>query len=108
MAEQNKIKGYCLILNYENFSLSFLSKRFGTEKDAKDLQTLFNKLKFKVEQHNDLSKEETEKALVKVATLECHSEYSCFVLCILSHGKEKGDFKFSFFYLTTYYFYLYL
>ncbi len=99
MVEKNKIKGYCLILNYESFSMSFLNKRFGTEKDANDLEQLFNNLKFKVKRYDDLSKDETEKTLIKIASLDCHSEYSCFVLCILSHGNEKqGYFKMIYFY----------
>ena len=87
LVEPNKIKGYCLILNYENFIQH--DHRKGTEKDAISLETLFKKLKFKVKRHNDLSKEETKTALANVASLDCHSEYSCFVLCILSHGNEK-------------------
>lgn len=38
--------------------------RQGTNKDRDDLQSMFTKLKFKVECHNDLTKEQIRSALV--------------------------------------------
>lgn len=56
-------RGVALIFNHMYFNAN-LPIRQGTNKDRDDLQSMFTKLKFKVECHNDLTKEQIRSALV--------------------------------------------
>lgn len=90
MVEEGEPKGYCLILNYKKFDNPEISERFGTDVDAESLEELFDDLSFKVRRHDNLKKEETRQELFKIGSETDHSMYSCFVLCILSHGNKNG------------------
>lgn len=85
-------KGICLILNYFTYPKEkdingklVDMNRYGTDKDANDLKALFEEMQFKVILQRDLTLEQTINMLKEVAAMD-HSEYTCFILCILAHG----------------------
>ncbi|XP_073434509.1 caspase-3-like isoform X2 [Dendrobates tinctorius] len=82
-------KSLCLILNMEHFDIQGFQSRNGTEKDKKALKETFKKIGFQVRTEDNLTYTEIEAVLEKVAA-EDHSERSCFVCAILSHGNEDG------------------
>lgn len=85
-----KPRGVALIINNKKFhALLSLPTRHGSEKDVEKLQVLFNDLNFNVQTEQDLSKNQLWKTLKEVASAD-HSEYDCFVLCLMSHGKERN------------------
>ncbi|XP_044178405.1 uncharacterized protein LOC122960334 isoform X2 [Acropora millepora] len=91
-------RGLALIINNESFvrgseqtekefEKEKLEVRQGSEKDTISLQRLFEALNFKVRVNRNV----TEKQLLKIiedVSKEGHSNYHCFVLCLMSHGKE--------------------
>ncbi|KAG8187593.1 hypothetical protein JTE90_025922 [Oedothorax gibbosus] len=90
-----KKKGLCYIFNHENFKgpeLGFLNQRIGTDIDAHKLKNVFEKLDFVVDdtdvvEFKDYTYGEIVEKLQLVHKLD-KSEYSFFVCCILSYGKE--------------------
>ena len=93
-----KPRGIALIINIEFFYPSNektqkelererLDSRQGSEKDLKALARLFEALDFKVKTNRNLKKSELTKVLDDVCC-DDHSAYDCFVLCLMSHGKE--------------------
>ena len=91
-------RGIALIINNESFDRDSeqtekefekekLELRQGSEKDTNSLQRLFEGLDFKVRIRRNV----TEKQLLKIledVSKDDHSAYHCFVLCLMSHGKE--------------------
>ena len=85
-----KPRGVALIINNKTFNpLLSLETRQGSEKDVEEPERLFDDLHFKVQTRQDVKKDQLWKTLKEVATAD-HSEYDCFVLCLMSHGKEGG------------------
>ncbi|KAM4051389.1 caspase-3-like isoform 1-T1 [Anomaloglossus baeobatrachus] len=82
-------KSQCLILNMEYFDMPGFKRREGTETDKKKLKETFQKIGFQVRTEDNLTYTEIETLLKKVAA-EDHSQRSCFVCAILSHGNEDG------------------
>ncbi|XP_063314200.1 caspase-3-like isoform X2 [Pelobates fuscus] len=82
-------KSICLVLNMENFSSPELPKREGTDKDAKALQSTFEDFGFHVKLEENLTYVQIKAVMEKVAA-EDHSQRSCFVCAVLSHGCEDG------------------
>ncbi|XP_063806464.1 caspase-3-like [Pseudophryne corroboree] len=85
-------KSVCLILNMEHFDIPGVIRRAGTHTDKKTLKNTFKKLGFQVRIEENLSCTEIENVLQKV-TAEDHSQRSCFVCAVLSHGTEDGIFS---------------
>ncbi|XP_045463169.1 caspase-1-like [Harmonia axyridis] len=83
-------RGVALIFNHMNFN-SNLPTRQGTNKDKDDLESLFTKLKFRVESYDDLTKEQIRNVLVSVASTD-HTDEDCLVVVILSHGDNRKIF----------------
>ncbi|KAF8796291.1 caspase-3-like isoform X2 [Argiope bruennichi] len=80
--------GKCLIFNHKIFEpQTRLNVRNGTDADAARLYCRFRELGFDVTLFTDLKCKEVERELSKVGK-EDHSNYSCFVCCILSHGEQ--------------------
>ncbi|XP_069832663.1 caspase-3-like [Dendropsophus ebraccatus] len=84
-------KSLCLILNMEYFDIQGLPRREGTNEDRNNLKETFKNVGFEVRTKDNLTYTETEKVLQKIAS-EDHSQRSCFVCAILSHGNECGIF----------------
>lgn len=79
-------RGYCLILENENFSQRLgLAKRIGSERDAAQLVTTFGKLGFDVYHQKDLSQAQTKLVLKQIALAD-HSDRDCLVCIVLTHG----------------------
>ncbi|XP_046572041.1 caspase-3-like [Haliotis rubra] len=91
-----KIKGLCLIINNRDFDRTDLppdqrlATRHGTDTDAKRLRDLFLEIGFHVQQKDNLTDTEMLRQSHVSAYTEDHSQYSCFVCCILSHGSENN------------------
>lgn len=91
-------RGLALIINNESFVRSSeqtekefeqekLEVRQGSEKDTDALQRLFEALDFKVKINRNVKEKQLLKILDDVSK-DDHSDYHCFVLCLMSHGKE--------------------
>ncbi|XP_041374913.1 uncharacterized protein LOC121387773 [Gigantopelta aegis] len=87
-------RGICLIINNRDFyqdpndsHSKAMPSREGTDVDAKKLQDTFQRLQFIVKCYTDLTDTDMARLASQVA-LEDHSEFDCFVCCILSHGAE--------------------
>lgn len=81
-------RGLCLIFNHKIFDPhTGLNKRNGTDADSARLYCRFRELQFDVKMYKDLKVKEVEKELQKIGK-EDHTEYSCFVCCVLSHGEQ--------------------
>ena len=94
----SKPRGIALIINNESFVPSTeqtkkeqekeqLDNRLGSEKDVQALQKLFEALDFKVKTERNIGKQKILEVLDNTCH-EDHSAYDCFVLCLMSHGKE--------------------
>ena len=94
----SKPRGIALIINIEIFfhnpektkkeeENEQCSNRQGSDKDIKMLEKLFGALDFKVKIERNLKREEIFKVLDNIS-YEDHSNYDCFVLCLMSHGSE--------------------
>ena len=64
-----------------------MSPRQGTDVDRDALKKLFQKLQFKVEIHNNITKREIRNIAAKMASFD-HSSYDAFIFTILTHGEE--------------------
>ncbi|XP_063075949.1 caspase 21, apoptosis-related cysteine peptidase [Engraulis encrasicolus] len=78
--------GKCLIINNENFTGQPHLQRFGTEVDGEKLRVTFRMLGFNVRMEKDLSAADMKRVLHDVSE-EDHSDKSCFVCVLLSHGE---------------------
>ena len=94
----SKPRGIALIINIEIFFHNLentqkeeekgqLVNRRGSEKDIEMLEKLFGALDFKVKIERNLKRGEIFKVLDNISH-EDHSNYDCFVLCLMSHGSE--------------------
>lgn len=88
----NKIRGKCLILTYDEFWKDDGTpdeewNRPGNEVDSENLENVFTKLGFDVDNETNLNKEATMKIIKKMAK---KSSFDSFVLFVCSHGNEKS------------------
>ncbi|XP_033105196.1 caspase-8-like [Anneissia japonica] len=88
----SKPRGFCVIINNMDFSNSetvSLMHRMGSDKDKEKLEeTFINNLGFTAWEKSptdNLTAEEMRRVMDEVSK-EDHSEFDCFVCCILSHG----------------------
>lgn len=87
-----KPRGIAVIINNMKFfkvpndhESKDMPDRTGTDLDADKLTYIFQKLEFIVKRYDNLEDVAMYRKLVDVS-LEDHSNYDCFVCCILSHG----------------------
>lgn len=83
-------RGIAVIINNKTFlesSGQHLSPRQGTDVDRDGLKKLFQKLQFKVEIYNNITKREIRNITAKMASSD-HSSYDAFIFTVLSHGEE--------------------
>ena len=80
-------RGKCLIINNKNFQK--MEARSGSDIDTKNLEETFRWLKFDVEIVHDCTSDVIEEQVEHLSEMN-HKKYDCFVLCVLSHGSEKG------------------
>ncbi|KAG6462618.1 hypothetical protein O3G_MSEX013371 [Manduca sexta] len=86
---------YLLVFNQVKFSkLSFFaeppSPRIGTNEDVEALNAVFSSLKFEVTVYDDLSRVQIME-VVKAFVERDHSDTSCVVVAILTHGNPGGE-----------------
>ena len=78
--------GSCLIVN--NVDFEYLSRRGGSDVDAKKLDELFTKLQYKVKMARNQTSKQLKETLTKFARLNDHGMADSVVVCLLSHGLE--------------------
>ena len=78
--------GLCLIVN--NVDFENLSRRGGSDVDAKKLDELFTKLQYKVKMARNQTSKQLKETLTKFARLNDHGMADSVVVCLLSHGLE--------------------
>ncbi|XP_071950574.1 caspase-8-like [Antedon mediterranea] len=79
-------RGICLIINNIEFTKeSGFGKRTGSEVDEEYLKLVFSRLGFRIECKHNQTAHEMEHVMNEMQTRD-HSQYDCFVCCILSHG----------------------
>lgn len=85
-------RGIALIISNEHFEENpSLRNRQGNQKDVDHLRELWQFLNFEVILRQDLVSQEIYNAIREVSTMD-HSQYDCFVCCLLSHGADGGIF----------------
>ena len=89
-------RGYCVIISNEDFSKTRgkniddgLLDRKGSSIDVTNLETLFTSLKFDVRTFRNKEAAEMQNIMDQFAAKD-HSNYDCFVACLLSHGCNAG------------------
>ena len=90
----SKPRGHCLIISNKKFSQARINSldlddRTGSDVDAQMLEDLFAWLKFDVDIYEDKTAYEMYKLLKEFSEYD-HSNFDCFVCCILTHGCSKG------------------
>lgn len=86
---EKRPRGICLIFNNKKFQNMDLQERTGTERDVENLRSLWEKLHFNVVVKTDLTAHEMYDAARDYSRHD-HSNFDCFVCCILSHGVQGG------------------
>ncbi|XP_046572552.1 caspase-3-like [Haliotis rubra] len=81
-------KGVCLILSMRSFP-DDSKYRYGAEQDEVSLEELFSQFGFEVEIETDLGCIKLLTTLKSMASLD-HSQYSCFVCAVMSHGSSQA------------------
>ena len=93
-----KPRGLCVVISNKDFSKGRascpglkdgLKDRRGTDVDADNLKSIFEWFEFKVEVHKDKEGHAMWTTLLNYTKVD-HSDYDCFVCCILTHGCFNG------------------
>ena len=85
-------RGIALIISNEHFVENpYLRDRQGNKQDVQHLQELWQFLNFEVILQRDLESQEVYNVLREISAKD-HSQYDCFVCCLLSHGENGGIF----------------
>ncbi|CAL1532218.1 unnamed protein product [Lymnaea stagnalis] len=83
-------RGTAVIINNETFLRCDLSDRDGSEVDAERMERLFKSMGFeKILRRDNLTADEIRRELDEGKTWQDHSESSCFVCVLLSHGDHE-------------------
>lgn len=85
-------RGICLIIDNELFTCTAprspnLKQRRGTRVDCEKLTDIFEKLRFQVSLQLNKTALEIEELMIYFSTQVDHALFSCFICCILTHGK---------------------
>lgn len=79
-------RGLCVVINNEIFQGKDMKNRGGTQEDARVLRTVFTRLGFKVEIHNNLTAGAMRRELKTLGSRN-FLDYDVLVVCVLSHGE---------------------
>ncbi|KAK4328258.1 hypothetical protein Pmani_001376 [Petrolisthes manimaculis] len=85
-------RGLVCILNYHVNSYTTSGVRVGAKKDSFNLKTLFSGMGYRVELYEDLTKQQTTKALDDILANHFLKEVDSFIIVILSHGDNDLNF----------------
>lgn len=81
-------RGKAIIINNINFHRATgMSKRSGSDKDARGLEEIFQKLGFEVMAYTDLTVRKT-RALLQLVSQHDHTNADCLLFAIMSHGDD--------------------
>ncbi|XP_030015541.1 caspase-8-like isoform X2 [Sphaeramia orbicularis] len=80
-------RGWCVVINNENFTGPALKTRKGTQEDTKALREVFTRLGFKVVIENDLTAQQIRDKVIKLGR-ENFLDHDALVVCVLSHGEK--------------------
>ena len=84
-------RGHVLLINNERFderTCNGNNFRRGSEVDASNLETLFKELRFEVEMHRNLTRNQIVHSVRSFAESDIHARADMAVVAILSHGTE--------------------
>ena len=83
--------GHCIIVNNVDFTVDWLSRRDGSDKDATELQQVFGSglLGFRCHVMKNLTAQRIKEMMAAYRDID-HSACSCLVVAILSHGNREG------------------
>ncbi|CAG2114935.1 unnamed protein product [Medioppia subpectinata] len=93
-AMKSNPRGYCLIFNIIDFpdhSIQF-PHRLGSESEGFRLKKIFEQLHFEVNIIKNPNKKDIETTVEEYSQKEELLKHDCFVLIVLSHGKDGGVF----------------
>lgn len=79
-------RGMAIIFNHENFELSSLKARAGTNVDCENLQKTLTYLHFNVKVYKDFTLGQIQKLISEIADQD-HTNNDCILIAILSHGE---------------------
>ncbi|KAK4872531.1 hypothetical protein RN001_014560 [Aquatica leii] len=79
--------GNVYIFNHITFDNDTLGIRYGSMKDCKDIEEVFQNLKFDVIIYNDLTYVEILQKLYNIAKKD-YSNFDCLVIFVLTHGRN--------------------
>ena len=83
-------RGIALIVSNEHFDENpTLRDRRGNAKDVESLEELWRFLNFEVIVRNDLTSYDVYNVMREFSAMD-HSNFDCFVCCLLSHGSDGG------------------
>ena len=83
---RSKPHGWCLIVN--NVDFEYLSRRGGSDVDAKKLEELFTQLQYKTKIVRNQTSKQLKETLFQFAKQNDHRVADSVVVCLLSHGLE--------------------
>lgn len=87
---RNRPRGIALIISNERFEGNpDLRDRQGNQKDVNQLRELWQFLNFDVIVESQLESHEMYNVIRRISTMD-HSNFDCFVCCLLSHGANGG------------------
>ncbi|KAK4872536.1 hypothetical protein RN001_014565 [Aquatica leii] len=79
--------GNVYIFNHVTFDNKTLGPRYGSIKDCKDIEEVFQNLKFDVKTYNDLPYKKILEELTQIARMD-YSSFDCLVIFVLTHGQN--------------------
>ncbi|XP_035683071.1 caspase-3-like [Branchiostoma floridae] len=86
----HKPRGLAVIINNTKFIR--LQERVGAEEDTDRVASLFQQLHFDVVSHSNLDHAKMVDVFIQLGQAD-HSNYDCFVCCIMSHGTSSKVFS---------------
>lgn len=89
-SKRDDYRGIALIINNVDFK-GKLPERTSSTEDAKKLESIFEKLQYKVKIRKDLTAERMSEVLKElIDDKDIDKEHDSFICCILSHGNPQG------------------
>ncbi|KAK4872500.1 hypothetical protein RN001_014529 [Aquatica leii] len=79
--------GHVYVFNHTTFINKSLETRYGSTKDCRDIEKVFQELKFDVIIYNDLLYQEILDKLSNIAKMD-YSNHDCLIIFVLTHGKK--------------------
>ncbi|KAF6209556.1 hypothetical protein GE061_015304 [Apolygus lucorum] len=81
-------RGIVLLINVFDHDDEYLTTRYGSKKDMKELKELWERMGFLVQDENRGTKSDIEEAIIKWKNQERMSKVDCGIIMIMAHGRE--------------------